>query len=98
MRIAYFIFISLVFLLTGCGSTGETIRNRPANTPVKTNTAATIAEPPESGGGKVALNALGGEAARKLCQETDTGDTDILKSQTFAINFEPFLDSCFVTT
>lgn len=99
MRIIYIIFIAVVLLLAGCGGIES---NRSVNTPLRSENVsvntAKPAEQPESGGGKVAFNPLGNEAARKLCQETPTGDTDILKSQTFAINFEPFLDSCFVTT
>lgn len=102
MRFFYLTFIGLVFLFAGCGGTAETGRNPAANTPSRsestTNKNANAAEPPESGGGRVALNALGSESARKMCQETETGDADVLESQTFAINFEPFLDSCFVTT
>jgi hypothetical protein len=102
MRFTYFTFISLVFLLAACGGVSEDRRNQPVNTPLRSenvaNTNARSAEQPESGGAKSAFNGLGSESARKLCLETDTGDTDILKSQTFAINFEPFLDSCFVTT
>ncbi len=56
------------------------------------------AKPPEDAGGRAAVNPLGTEAERRLCQEIDTGDSPILASQTFAINFEPFAGSCFVTT
>lgn len=35
---------------------------------------------------------------RSACFAVDTGDRQILKSQTYPIDFEPFEDSCFVTT
>ena len=36
-------------------------------------------------------------ALRKLCLETKTGNDVVMQSQTFAIDFEPFAGSCFVT-
>lgn len=102
MRFIYLAFIGLVFIFAGCGGTGESGSNGRVNTPLRSeNVSVNTAKPgeqPEGAGAKSAFNGLGTEAARKLCLETPTGDTDILKSQTFAINFEPFLDSCFVTT
>jgi hypothetical protein len=102
MRFLYLTFIGIVFLFAACGGTAETGRGPASNTPPRTeNTAnknASAAEQPEAGGAKSAFNGLGSESARRLCLETETGDNDILKSQTFAINFEPFLDSCFITT
>lgn len=38
-----------------------------------------------------------GKSATLVCQSVDTGDNVVDKKQTFAINFEPFKDSCFVT-
>ena len=91
-----------MFLLAGCGGAGETGGNGRVNTPLKSknvaNTNLKATEQPEAAGARSAYNGLGSESARKLCLETETGDNDILKSQTFAIDFEPFLDSCFVTT
>jgi hypothetical protein len=91
-----------MLVFAGCGGTTETARNSSVNTPLRSeNVAATninSAGQPEAAGARSAFNGLGSESARKLCLETPTGDTDILKSQTFAINFEPFLDSCFITT
>lgn len=102
MRITYFTNLAAIFLLAACGGAGETDGNGRVNTPLKSenlaNTNLKVAEQPESAGAKSAFNGLGSESARKLCFETETGDTDILKSQTFAIDSEPFPDSCFVTT
>jgi hypothetical protein len=100
MRFTCLIFIGFVFIFVGCSGTTETGRNTalPSRAENTANTNVSTNGQPESAGAKSAFNGLGSESARKLCQEIDTGDTDILKSQTFAINFEPFLDSCFVTT
>lgn len=35
---------------------------------------------------------------KKDCESVDTGDNALLKSQTFPITFEPFRNSCFVTS
>ncbi len=37
-------------------------------------------------------------SATLACQTVDTGEYDIYKKQTFAIDFEPFRNSCFVTS
>lgn len=37
-------------------------------------------------------------SATLVCQAVDPGEYDIYKKQTFAIDFEPFRDSCFVTS
>ena len=39
-----------------------------------------------------------GMSATKACHEVKTGEKALLKSQTFAIDFEPFRNSCFVTS
>ncbi|HLA95829.1 MAG TPA: hypothetical protein VK612_08915 [Pyrinomonadaceae bacterium] len=39
-----------------------------------------------------------GKSATLLCQTVKTGDNVVYKKQTFAIDFEPFKSSCFVTT
>jgi hypothetical protein len=35
---------------------------------------------------------------KKDCESVDTGDNALLKSQTFPVNFDPFRNSCFVTS
>lgn len=91
-----------MLLTAACGSNGETGGKRTANTPANREGAASEAEEsaatPEGAGGHAAINPLGSEAERKLCQTLDTGETPIVKDQTFAINFEPYTDSCFITT
>ncbi|HKP67773.1 MAG TPA: hypothetical protein VJV05_00735 [Pyrinomonadaceae bacterium] len=81
--------VAVAFLGTACGSPGDT-----------TNTTSPNAtEVSKSGGGKVeatpTATPLNSNAA---CYTVDTGKSALLKSQTFAIDFEPFKNSCFVTT
>ncbi len=40
----------------------------------------------------------GGMSATLACQKVDPGEYDVYKKQTFAIDFEPFRYSCFVTS
>jgi hypothetical protein len=35
---------------------------------------------------------------KRDCESVDTGDNALLKSQTFPFNFEPFRNSCFITS
>lgn len=60
--------------------------------------AAKMTEHPEEADARSDPSVLGSASARNLCYETDTGDNVVLKSQTFAIEFEPFQGSCFVTS
>lgn len=39
-----------------------------------------------------------GRSASLICQTIDAGDKKVYKKQTFAIDFEPFKGSCFVST
>jgi hypothetical protein len=95
-------FIAALFVF-GCGSLQESAENSTAATPAATETTpknySTPAETEPAGaeGGSLP-KALGSAKDRALCYETDTGDNVVLRSQTFAINFEPFEDSCFVTS
>ena len=74
--------------LTACGST--------ANTNQAPNAAVTTATPASGGG--VAKETPSATPANSACYEVNVGDKVVLKSQTFAIDFEPFKNSCFVTT
>jgi hypothetical protein len=89
-------------LFAACGG-GSAPNQPPASNTPRPETAASVnqpsaALPPEAGGASAAPGTLGDAAARAACQQIDTGDSPIVPSQTFAINFEPFKDSCFVTT
>ena len=58
-------------------------------------------EPARSGGAAVQGTPADaqGLSATAACYEIDVGkDSKVLRSQTFAIDFEPFKNSCFVTT
>jgi hypothetical protein len=90
----------MAMALTGCGGVERAENSANQSTPASDASAAPTAsaKPPEEGGGRAVVNPLGTESERRLCQEIDTGDSPVLASQTFAINFEPFIGSCFVTT
>jgi hypothetical protein len=99
MRNISILAIIFAFLLSGCGGSAP-ITNKPVSaTPAAPSAASgeVLADSAEDASGRIKIDPLGTAAARKLCYETDTGDTDVLESQTFAINFAPFENSCFVT-
>ncbi|HMP65990.1 MAG TPA: hypothetical protein PKD11_10415 [Pyrinomonadaceae bacterium] len=93
--------VILAFALAGagCGDPADgrrTAEDTRAENRAAAEPAATDA-PPEAAGSRVDAGALGSKAARELCYETDTGDFPVLRSQTFALEFEPFKGTCFVT-
>ena len=60
--------------------------------------------PPAANAQPAPVNSIGKDDAievpvtKKDCESTDTGDNALLKSQTFPVNFEPFRNTCFVTS
>jgi hypothetical protein len=100
MRIITFSLFITACLSFGCTVSREESRDNASDAKIRTENSiadpGSAAEPGGEGGGST--KPLGSEAARKLCWETEVGDNDILRSQTFAIDFEPFRDSCFVTS
>lgn len=85
--------ILAVVFATSCqfGSTPQNTAQTPAPTPVQTASATpapTVEGTPEDSAGRTATAA---------CQSVNTGDNIVYKKQTFAIDFEPFKGSCFVT-
>jgi hypothetical protein len=98
----FFLAVFAAFLFAGCGGVGDPAKKsgeKPAGAPENAYTAPVQpAETPEAAGAEVPAGVLGSKAARELCFETDTGDSPVWKPQTFAIEFEPFEGSCFVTT
>ena len=102
MRYIYLTVILASLLVAGCGSLPDRSDERPSTGPKRTETVPPKtpmpAESPSEADGRSAESALGSAEARRACYETDTGDNVVLRSQTFAINFEPFTDSCFVTS
>ncbi|MBK9164182.1 MAG: hypothetical protein IPM21_09760 [Acidobacteria bacterium] len=100
MRSQIFLLALFALSLSGCGgmNVAENRAPAPANSAANTAPAASVrAEPPAEADGLMAPNTLGSKAARELCFETNTGDTDIVREQTFAIEFEPFKGTCFIT-
>ena len=86
------IFIGTAVLLSSCTLPNREQANQTTSTPAPAATAAAAPTPeatPESAAGRNATLA---------CQSVDTGDYDVYKKQTFAIDFEPFRNSCFVTS
>lgn len=75
--------------------TDQAANQKPANT----NGA-----PAAEGQATVAANSPGKNPAGEMtvtkrdCESVDTGDNALLNSQTFPVNFEPFWNSCFVTS
>lgn len=89
----FFLFASVVFI-GACtipnGDTAPPSTNTLRPSPAATAAAAQTPDPtPEDTAGKTATLA---------CQTIDTGEYDVYKKQTFAIDFEPFRNSCFVTS
>lgn len=97
-----FVFVFAALCVAGCASSreagrGDNIENKAVN--AREVTAA------ESGEGNAGIASATREtkkpaddaAARAECAKTDVGDKAVLAKQTFAIDFEPFRKSCFVT-
>lgn len=101
MRNKYLLFLFIAIIGSSCNL--STKQTPTANTPVPVQNRASAetgeahADPVEADA-RSAVKVLGTAAARELCYETDTGDNVVLKSQTFALEFEPYKGSCFVTS
>lgn len=77
--------------------------NKVAEKPSNTNTANAVSEAPKdpSKGVNIKVSDDVSEAipvTKSDCLSVDTGDNEIVKNQTFAIDFAPFTKSCFVTS
>lgn len=77
--------------------------NKAAEKPSNTNTANSVSEVPKdtSKGVNVKDSDDVSEAipvTKSECLSVDTGDNEIVKNQTFPIDFAPFTKSCFVTS
>lgn len=91
--------IHLVFLLSSLfvSSCGFVNREQAANTrPPSTPVATASSTPPPTPEGTPEETA--GKSATLACQTVDPGEYELYKKQTFAIDFEPFRNSCFVTS
>jgi hypothetical protein len=99
---------TIVILLLGvclagaCSSpdkTGGGPANRPGDSPTVhsvTNDSGTSNGGVPGSGGSSAANEIA--VTKKDCEATDTSDNALLKSQTFPVTFEPFKNTCFVTS
>lgn len=96
---------AIVILLLGvclagaCSSpdrTNSSPANRPGDSPAAANNSgASNGSAPASGSSSAADEIA---VTKKDCEATDTGDNALLKSQTFPVTFEPFKNTCFVTS
>src|SRR5688572_2468173 len=93
-RIFTLSLITTFTVLAACGgrpneqASNTTQTSPPAITASKTPAATPDSTPEETAGRSATLE----------CQNVKAGDHKVYKKQTFAIDFEPFKDSCFVST
>lgn len=101
MRITSISLSLLIAIAAGCGIDRNGPKGPASNTANRSeNSTAATAKPadlPAEADARAAAKIMGTNAARELCYQIDTGDNVVLKSQTFAIDFEPFKGTCFVT-
>lgn len=90
-RIYLFLFIAGL-CVSSCTVTTREQSSNSAATPTPT---ATLTPPPTPDS---LPEGAAGMSATLACQTVDTGEYDVYKKQTFAIDFEPFRNSCFVTS
>jgi hypothetical protein len=89
MRLTYLLSLILTTALAvSCGSAPQNTRNA-------SNATAGAGSSPQPAGTPAAGS---GRSESQSCYELDTGKKKVLRSQTFPIDFEPFKDTCFVTT
>lgn len=101
MRYPIILIITAAIFGTSCNLGSTPAGNASPAPQAKSTAIANVPKaeaPPTEATAGMAPNALGTKAARELCYETDTGDNVVLKDQTFAIEFEPYKGSCFVTS
>ena len=91
LSICLAVIIASVHLLS-CGSSTEEPTTAPA-----TKNAAETSGPAGQKPDSTPADTLG-MSATLTCHKVDTSPKALLKSQTFAIDFEPFRNSCFVTS
>lgn len=101
MRFTSIFLLLLITFAPGCTIDRDGADRPASNTAIRSDnsTAATAkpADAPAEADARAAAKIMGSNAERELCYQTDTGDNVVLKSQTFAIDFEPFRSTCFVT-
>lgn len=84
------ILYSVIFASCGFRSKEQAANTRQTPVPTTTASAAPTPEP--------TAEETAGKSATLRCQSVDTGDFKVYAKQTFAIDFEPFRNSCFVTS
>src|SRR6187402_2942352 len=92
----YLLILPTALLASSCtilSRRGPAADQSPAATPKIAAVTATPSPAPAS-----TPEGAAGMSATLACQTVDPGEYDIYKKQTFAIDFEPFRDSCFVTS
>jgi hypothetical protein len=92
---AFFRWFLIAASVVACSCTfanREPGNTQPATTPTPAATAAAASSPESTPEGAA------GQSATLACQSVDTGEYDLYKKQTFAIDFDPFHNSCFVTS
>lgn len=97
MRKLTFIILLAAALSACSGETPETdhAKNGGTNKPVTlSNNNEAANEAPANAN----ANAAPKPPTRAECQAVQTGDDEVLKTQTYVMDFEPFKASCFVTT
>ena len=96
----------LVFLLSlalgvlGACSSSDRGSNATVNRPGESPAASLASNSNTAGASSSAAKEVPDEitVSKRDCESTDTGDNALLKSQTFPVTFEPFKNSCFVTS
>ncbi|MEP7074223.1 MAG: hypothetical protein ABI878_00320 [Acidobacteriota bacterium] len=102
--IALFIVFGVAVMVSSCTQPKVTDNGKPANAPAAnsySNSAANSAKPADvtDRGANAPPEKTGNAVARASCMNTDLGvKRAVQKSQTFAVDFEPFKGSCFVTS
>ncbi|MEO5858949.1 MAG: VCBS repeat-containing protein [Pyrinomonadaceae bacterium] len=92
-RIA-FLFLTTALLVSSCNLIK---REQAANvTPVRTPISVAASTPAPTS--ESTPEGAAGMSATVACQKIDPGEFDVYRKQTFAIDFEPFRNSCFVTS
>jgi hypothetical protein len=96
----YFLLLTCAF--GACSlNRGTSSNNAPPESPAaampggKSSPASTSGEPEAKKGTEIA-DAI--PVTKRDCENTDVGDSALLKTQTFPVAFEPFKNTCFVTS
>jgi len=92
-RSAYLTCIFLAAALGSCALRSAEKAKDPQPSPTP-RVAASAVQPQAS---EATPEETAGRTATLSCQATETGDYEVYKKQTFAIDFEPFRNACFVT-